>query len=145
MLLEELEAGLRGDIMSKHSIIEVRVKRKGFNMSRWLKRLSELDYIKILTPYAQSAIDALRAATPVDSGKTAESWVSKISYDGKDRVSIDFYNTNENDGVNVALILQLGHGTGTGGWVEGRDYISPAIQPVFDALAKDCWKAVTKK
>ena len=82
------------------------------------------------------------SATPIDSGSTASMWRYEIAYsDGSAR--INWVNDNVNDGVNIALILQLGHGTGTGGWVEGRDYINPAIQPVFDEMANKIWKEVT--
>ena len=82
------------------------------------------------------------SATPIDSGSTASMWRYEISYaDGSAR--INWVNDNVNDGVNIALILQLGHGTGTGGWVEGRDYINPAIQPIFDEMANKIWKEVT--
>ena len=82
------------------------------------------------------------SATPVDSGSTASMWRYEIAYaDGSAR--INWVNDNVNNGVNIALILQLGHGTGTGGWVEGRDYINPAIQPIFDEMANKIWKEVT--
>lgn len=105
---------------------------------------------KILTPlnlsmldqYGREGVLALEQATPVDSGKTSQSWKYKINH-GKEKVSISFYNTNINDGVNIAIILQYGHGTRNGGWVEGRDYINPAIQPVFDKIVDDAWKEVT--
>jgi hypothetical protein len=88
------------------------------------------------------AVDALAQATPVRSGLTASSWHFEINKTGKG-YSIDLYNSHVNKGVPIAIILQYGHGTGTGGWVEGRDYINPAIQPVFDKLASDAWKEVS--
>ena len=85
---------------------------------------------------------ALASATPRDTGKTANSWNYEIEQD-KDSVSISFYNTNIQNGVPIAIILQYGHGTRNGGWVQGRDYINPAIQPIFDEIVKSAWKEVT--
>jgi hypothetical protein len=100
-------------------------------------KLGELD------KYGQAGVQALSAATPVDSGKTASSWYYEIErQNGK--VSIVFSNSNVVNGVPIAIILHYGHGTGTGGWVEGRDYINPAIRPVFDEIANSAWKEVTK-
>lgn len=99
-------------------------------------RLGDLD------KYGRAGVAALSAATPVDSGETASSWYYDIEHQNG-KVSIDFYNSNTNNGVQIAVILQLGHGTGTGGWVEGRDYINPAIQPIFDEIAYNAWKEVT--
>lgn len=90
----------------------------------------------------QRGVDALAAATPVESGLTATSWSYEIESDGV-TTTIFWVNTNTYSGVNVAIILQYGHGTGTGGWVQGRDYINPAIQSIFDDIADDVWKKVT--
>lgn len=87
-------------------------------------------------------MQALSSATPIESGETANSWYYKINRT-KESVSITFHNSNIQNGVPIAIILQYGHGTGTGGWVEGRDYINPAIQPIFDKIAEDAWKEVT--
>ena len=86
---------------------------------------------------------ALKSATPVDSGETADSWYYEIEHNRQSSV-IRFNNSNINDGVPIAIILQYGHGTGTGGWVEGRDYINPAVRPVFDRIKSDVWREVTK-
>ena len=88
-------------------------------------------------------MSALAAATPLESGKTASSWTYEIQ-NGASGSRITFSNTHINNGVNIAIILQYGHGTGTGGWVEGRDYINPAIRPVFDNIADAVWKEVTR-
>ena len=85
---------------------------------------------------------ALQAHTPVDSGITANSWSYEIKDDGTN-LQIIWTNDNVNDGVNIAIILQYGHGTGTGGYVVGRDYINPAMQPTFDKISDRVWKAVT--
>lgn len=97
----------------------------------------------ILEKYGKAGVRALKSATPADSGVTADSWVYKIHH-GKGYSSISFSNTNIHEGVNIAILLQYGHGTGTGGWVQGKDYINPAIRPVFDSIADSVWKEVTK-
>ena len=96
-----------------------------------------------LDKFGKQGVEALRAATPVDSGTTASSWYYKITQKSNG-VTISFCNSNVNKGVPIAVILQYGHGTRNGGWVEGRDYINPALRPVFDRLLSDAWKEVTK-
>lgn len=96
-----------------------------------------------LDRYGKMGVEALSSATPYDSGNTAESWYYKIKRSGSS-VSLEFCNSNVNQGVPIAIILQYGHGTGTGGWIEGRDYINPAIQPIFDQILNDMWKEVCK-
>lgn len=111
--------------------------------TRYLERLKEIAKLSQFDKYGQEGVAALSAATPVDSGLTANSWYYNIVHEG-DRTTIEFHNTNINEGVPIAVILQYGHGTGTGGWVEGRDYINPAIQPIFDKITEDAWREVTK-
>lgn len=111
--------------------------------TQYLNRLKRSEYMKVLTKYGEEGVAALSSDTPIDSGLTAGSWHHKIEI-GKGSSSISFYNSNVNKGVQIAIILQYGHGTGTGGWVEGRDYINPAIQPIFDRMADEVWKEVTK-
>lgn len=108
---------------------------------RLFHRIIERHYKHKLTKYGEKGVRALSAATPNDSGKTAESWSYEIS-EGDGSLSVYWKNSNVNDGVNIAIILQYGHGTRNGGYVEGRDYINPAIQPVFDAMADEAWKEV---
>ena len=108
----------------------------------FLERLKEVVHKSELDKYGEAGVEALRQATPLDSGETANSWYYEIEH-GHEQVRLLFCNSHINKGVPIAIILQLGHGTGTGGWVEGRDYINPAIQPVFDKLADDAWKEVT--
>lgn len=96
-----------------------------------------------LKRYGEQGVEALRKATPKDTGKTADNWYYTIERDG-DKVRIDFKNSNVNDGCPIAIILQYGHGTGGGGYVEGRDYINPVVQPIFDAIANEAWKEVTE-
>lgn len=109
----------------------------------YLMRNKTPTYVKVLEKYGQEGVVALSQATPRDSGLTASSWSYKV-VPGEATSSIEFHNTNINNGVPIAIIIQYGHGTGTGGWVEGRDYINPAIQPIFDKIAEEAWKEVTK-
>ena len=100
-------------------------------------RLSDLD------KYGREGVAALASATPVDTGETANSWYYEIVHENG-TITITFNNSHIQNGVPIAVILQYGHGTGTGGWVEGRDYINPAIQPLFDKIAENAWREVTK-
>lgn len=108
---------------------------------RLLNKLRGQQYLNILDRYGQAGVRALSSATPMDSGKTASSWTYQIER-GLNKTIISWSNTNVNDGVNIAILLQYGHGTGTGGYVQGRDYINPAMQPIFDNLAQEAWKEV---
>lgn len=122
----------------------ISVKQKG-DFSKTIKYLTKLEKSTRradLEKYGKAGVAALKAATPVDTGKTAESWYYVIERK-KDTASITFCNSNIQNGIPVAIVLQYGHGTGTGGWVEGRDYINPAIRPIFDNLAKEAWREVT--
>ena len=105
--------------------------------------MEHFDVNKILEKYAKEGVSALAAATPVDSGTTANSWSYEIQTNGES-ATIYWTNTNINKGVSIALILQYGHGTGTGGYVQGRDYINPAIRPIFDKIAEEAWSEVVK-
>lgn len=104
-------------------------------------RLLHNDFLKDLQKYGELGVAALQNATPKDTGKTASSWSYTIEHK-KNSVSIFWTNSNVNDGANIAVILQYGHGTKNGGYVAGRDYINPAIQPIFDAIADDAWKNI---
>ena len=110
---------------------------------RYLERAKGAVRLGILDKYGREGVNALASATPVESGKTAGSWSYEVSHDSRG-ATLTFSNSHINQGVPIAIILQYGHGTGTGGWVQGRDYINPAIQPVFDKLANEAWKEVTK-
>lgn len=106
-----------------------------------LKNLEKISADKILNKYGSIGVSALSSATPIDSGQTASSWYYEIE-SSRGHSSIVFKNSNINAGVNIAIILQYGHGTGTGGWVQGIDYINPAMKPVFEKIANDVWKEV---
>lgn len=111
--------------------------------TKFLERAKRGDYLKVLDKYGKEGVKALSSATPVDSGTTANSWSYKIEK-GNSSAKISFLNSNINKGVPIAIILQYGHGTRNGGYVQGRDYINPAIQPIFDQIANEAWKEVTK-
>lgn len=109
----------------------------------FLKRISKRDIFKNLDMYGQEGVEALSAATPVRTGATANSWGYEIHSSGSS-ISIVWTNSNVNKGVPIAVIIQYGHGTGTGGYVQGIDYINPALAPVFDDIADRIWKEVTR-
>lgn len=112
--------------------------------TKFLERTAKEDYLKSLDKYGQEGVNALSLATPVDTGKTAASWDYRIEKTGTG-VKLVWTNSNVNKGVNIAIILQYGHGTRNGGYVQGRDYINPAIRPIFDKIADDAWKEVTRE
>lgn len=124
-------------------MISFRQKGDFSNLSSYFERVKEKVKLGDLDKYGRAGVAALASATPVDSGQTANSWYYEIERQNGS-VSIVFNNSNVNKGVPIAIILQYGHGTGTGGWVQGRDYINPAIQPIFDEIANNAWKEVTK-
>ena len=116
--------------------------RGNFNkVEEFLNAVTKHDYLNVLDNYGQIGVDALSKATPVDSGLTSQSWTYEIERT-KDRTTISWLNTNVNQNVVIAVILQYGHGTGTGGYVQGRDYINPAMRPVFDKIAEQAWREV---
>lgn len=122
----------------------IKFKQRGNfnNTERFFKKAQKMDFFKNLEKYARAGVAALASATPVDSGNTANSWDYEIVKE-KGHISIYWTNSNINDGVPIAVILQYGHGTNGGGYVQGRDYINPAIQPIFDQIADAAWKEVT--
>ena len=112
------------------------------NVERFLKKMAKGDIFNTLEAFAQKGVAALEASTPWDSGLTAASWGYEVKKTASS-YTITWTNSNMADGVPVAILLQLGHGTGTGGYVQGQDFINPAMRPVFDNLADQAWKAVT--
>lgn len=110
---------------------------------RFFNKLLKRDYLNILEKYGKIGVERLREYTPKDTGLTSESWDFVIEHN-KDTTRISWVNSNVNNYVNIAIILQYGHATRHGGWVEGVDYINPALKPVFDAMAKEAWEEVTK-
>lgn len=123
-------------------MISLKSKGNFSHMEKLLQKALEFRRSFILEKYAKQGVEALSAATPVDTGTTASSWGYEIIKD-ENGVSIHWTNSNFNQGVNIALILQYGHGTGTGGYVQGIDYINPALRPIFEQLADDAWREVS--
>ena len=123
----------------------ISISQKGdfSKLTGFLERMKNVIKIGDLDKYGREGVAAPSAATPKESGLTANSWYYEI--ENKNGVAtISFNNSNIQNGVPIAIILQYGHGTGTGGWVEGRDYINPAIRPIFDEIAENAWREVTK-
>lgn len=124
-------------------MISFRQKGDFSKVTRYLVNVKKAVRRANLDKYGRRGVAALKSATPVDSGLTAESWYYEIVRTNGS-VAITFNNSNIQNGVPIAIILQYGHGTGTGGWVEGRDYINPSIQPFFDSIAEEAWREVTR-
>ncbi len=123
----------------------IRFKHRGnFNkLQKFFFRMTNRDYLTILSEYGRKGVEALASSTPVDTGKTADSWEYTIET-SSNRTTISWSNSNENQGYNIALMLQYGHGTKNGGYVKGIDYINPTIKPIFEAMASELWKEVTR-
>lgn len=123
----------------------IRFRQKGdfSKFTRFLEKAKEAVKLGDLDRYGREGVAALSSVTPIDSGLTASSWYYEIT-NKNGIVRISFLNKNIQNGVPIAIILQYGHATGTGGWVEGRDYINPAVRPLFDKIADSAWREVTK-
>lgn len=123
----------------------IRFRHKGSfaRTERFFHRARRASFFSSLEELAQAGVDALSRATPVDSGLTAQSWDYEIRNE-QGKVSIFWKNSNQNKGVPIAVIIQYGHGTGNGGYVEGVDYINPALKPIFEQIAGKVWKEVTR-
>lgn len=123
----------------------INITQKGSfdNTERYLRKLKDADRLKVLSKYGSLGVNALSNATPRESGETAESWyftiVQRPGY-----YSIRWHNRHIEDGIPIAVLIQYGHGTRNGGYVEGQDYIMPAIRPIFDRIAEEAWREVTK-
>ena len=124
-------------------MISFRQKGDFSKLTRYLEKAKKVIHISDLDRYGREGVAALASATPVDSGLTANSWFYKIEHKNGS-VTLSFHNSNIQNGVPIAIILQYGHGTNNGGWVQGRDYINPAIRPIFDKIANNAWREVTK-
>lgn len=122
-------------------MISITCKGNFRKTDNWLKKLLHKDYRSLMEKYAQEGVEALRANTPKDTGLTASSWSYEITQTN-DSLVISWNNSNVNKYVNIALILQYGHATRNGGWVEGVDYINPSLQSIFDKMANAAWKEV---
>ena len=124
-------------------MITIRQKGDFSKLTSYLERAKSVVKRSNLDKFGKAGVDALASATPVDSGLTASSWYYKIEHNNGS-VTISFHNSNIQNGVPIAIILQYGHGTNNGGWVQGIDYINPALKPIFDQIAKEAWEEVTK-
>lgn len=123
----------------------IKFKQKGNfkKLDSFFEKAKEIIRVGDLNKYGRAGVEALRAATPKDSGETANSWSYDIIRED-DKASIIWKNSNVNDGVNIAIILQYGHATGNGAYVQGIDYVNPAMKPVFDNIAESAWKEVER-
>lgn len=124
-------------------MIKVTTKGSFRKTEKFLKKSFGRNYFEILKKYGEKGVNYLSSATPVDSGETATSWYYEIIQNDS-YMSVVWKNRNVVKGVNIAIILQYGHATRNGGFVEGKDYINPALRPIFDELADACWKEVIK-
>jgi len=124
-------------------MIGIKVTGAFSKTTKYLEKLKAGAKLSFLDEYGKAGVAALASATPVDTGLTSSSWYYKIVR-GVNTTSLVFCNSNVQNGVPIAIILQYGHGTRNGGWVEGRDYINPAIQPIFDKITNEAWKEVTR-
>lgn len=125
--------------------MEISFRQRGdfSKLTSFLERTKEAIHMGNLDKYGREGVAALASATPVDSGQTANSWYYEI-VNRNGSAAIYFYNSNIQNGVPIAIILQYGHATKNGGWVQGRDYINPAIQPIFDMIVSEAWREVAK-
>lgn len=123
----------------------IRVKQKGgFSKTEaFFNRVLNKNYLNILDKYGQLGVEILRQATPVDTGKVASSWEYQVEEGRKGLITLSFINNAENDGRNIVLLIMYGHGTGGGGYVEGDDFVTPAVRPLLRDLADRLWKEVT--
>lgn len=124
-------------------MISFRQKGDFSKLTRYLERAKNVIRVGDLDKYGRAGVAALASATPVDSGLTARSWYYEITH-SNGSATISFHNSNIQNGVPIAIILQYGHGTRNGGWVQGRDYINPAIRPIFDQMANNAWREVNR-
>ncbi len=111
--------------------------------NNYFERLKEIIHVGVLDKYGQQGVDALASVTQRETGRTAASWRYEIERNNNGS-SINFYNDNIQNGVPIAIILQYGHGTRNGGYVQGIDYINPAIRPIFEQISEESWKEVTR-
>ena len=113
------------------------------NTEKFFNKVVKREYMKLFDQVGRAGVEALQEATPKRTGKTAASWSYTVTQN-REGISISWNNSNRNDGANVAILIQLGHGTSSGAYVKGVDYINPALKPVFDAFANKVWWEVTR-
>ena len=124
-------------------MISVRHKGSFKNSERFFTKARKLDPASILAKYGEMGVEALKSATPSNSGVTADSWSYQIE-SGNGSYTLSFSNSSENDGANIVILLMYGHGTGTGGYVQANDFVNPALEPVFQQIASEAWKEVSE-
>lgn len=124
-------------------MISFRQKGDFKKTTQYFEKVKKAARLKVLDKYGREGVAALASATPIDTGLTASSWYYEVESNNGSS-TIRFNNSNIQNGVPIAIILQYGHGTRNGGWVQGRDYINPVIQPLFDKIVDSAWKEVTK-
>lgn len=125
------------------NIVSVRHKGSFKNTDNFFNRALKLDYRNILKRYGKLGVEALKSATPINTGKTADSWSYQIT-EKTGAIQISWNNDNTNNGVNIVVLLVYGHGLANGGYVEGNDFVHPSIKPIMEKLAADAWEEVTK-
>lgn len=123
----------------------IKIKHKGdfSNTEKFMNRVLKRDYLNILAEYGKRGVNALSANTPAQSGKTADSWDYGIDVENG-KVTLYWTNSNENEGVNIAILLIYGHGTQNGSYVQGINFVDPVMQPLFDQMARETWDRVIK-
>lgn len=126
------------------SVIEFKHKGDFRKTDGFLKSIKHFSIENILRRYGEAGVIALQEATPVDTGKTAAGWYYDIEKTAT-QTKVVWKNSNVNDGVKIAMLIQMGHGTASGTWVEGVDYINPALQPIFDAIARDAFNEIKRR
>jgi len=124
-------------------MVRIKVKGNFRGTKKMLEKAEDCDFRRILEKYAIEGVAALTLATPQDTGETARAWGYEIEY-GRGKARIHWTNQNMKDGVPIAILIQYGHATRNGGWVEGRDFINPAIQPIMDEIAEKAWREVVR-
>lgn len=124
-------------------MIKVTTKGSFKNTNKFLQRMKKREQFRVLEKYGSIGVNALKAATPVDEGETAAGWYYEI-IQRPGYFSLQWLNSHKAGDIPVAILIQYGHGTGTGGYVQGRDFINPAMRPIFDRIAADMWREVTK-
>lgn len=125
-------------------MITIKVKKGWKKTERFFHRTLRKKYMEILEVYGQQGVEALRAATPVDSGETANSWGYEIER-GEGITKLRFTNSNVKNGINIVILLVHGHATRNGGYVEGNDFVTPALRPIFEDMADAIWNDITEK
>lgn len=123
-------------------MISVSIKGDFKKTNSFLERCANIFKLGVLDKYGRRGVDALRAATPVDSGETANAWYYRVIRN-RNGVAIEWLNSSENEGIPIVILLQYGHGFDGGGYYEGLDFINPAMRPIFQQIADDAWRELT--